>query len=91
MKRIFYILIIIFLIATGSTFAQNDDLIFERINTSHGLSNNTVKKTLQDSKGYLWIATQDGLNKYDGYSFITYRNDPQDTTSLINNSVWDIH
>ena len=70
-------------------FAQNENLIFERINTSHGLTNNSVRRIFQDSKGYLWVGTQDGLNKYDGYKFINYRHDPQDSTSLSNNLAYE--
>jgi len=81
---------VFFLLGSLSLFAQNDNLVFERLNTSHGLSNNDVRKVFQDSKGYLWIGTTDGLNKYDGYNFTVYRNDSQDTNSISNNSVWDI-
>ncbi len=81
--------IFLFLIC-GGVFGQSDDIVFERINTSHGLSNNGVRKIFQDSKGYLWIITFDGLNKYDGYNFTNYRYDPQDTSSISNNSIWDI-
>ena len=79
-----------FLTYNINLFAQNDNIVFERLNTSHGLSNNEVRKVFQDSKGYLWVGTADGLNKYDGYNFTVYRNDPQDINSISNNSVWDI-
>ena len=82
-----------FLIAFGiaELFAQNDDIVFERLNTSNGLSNNSVQRLLQDSHGYLWIGTDDGLNKYDGYTFTQYRHDPEDSTSIGNNSIWAIY
>jgi len=79
-----------FLMNSISLFAQKDNLIFERLNTSHGLSNNEVRKLFQDSKDYLWVGTADGLNKYDGYNFTIYRNDPQDTNSISSNDIWDI-
>ena len=81
---------ILSLIQVGFLFAQNDNIVFERLNTSRGLDKNECSKLVQDSKGYLWVGTADGLNKYDGYNFTTYRNDPQDTNSISNNSVWDI-
>jgi ligand-binding sensor domain-containing protein/serine phosphatase RsbU (regulator of sigma subunit) len=68
-------------------WAQDKNIVFERFNTSHGLSNNIVISILQDSKGYLWIGTNDGLNKYDGYNFISYRNDPLDSTSISSNNI----
>ncbi|KAA3614844.1 MAG: hypothetical protein D8M58_10340 [Calditrichaeota bacterium] len=76
---------------TNNLFAQNTDVVFERLNTSHGLSNNTAQRVFQDSKGFIWVATADGLNRYDGYSFKTFRNDPQDTTSIISNTIWSIY
>ena len=50
-----------------------------------GLSHPAVFCTLQDTDGFMWFGTQDGLNRYDGYSFHIFRNDPQDTTSLAHN------
>jgi len=70
----------------GGLYAQADDLIFERISLEHGLSQNTVFCILQDRKGFLWIGTQDGLNKYDGYDFKAYKHDPENPNSL-NSSV----
>lgn len=52
-----------------------------------GLSQTSVNCLIQDSKGFLWIGTQDGLNKYDGYTFRIFRNNPADTTSLSNNFI----
>jgi hypothetical protein len=46
---------------------------FERISLEQGLSQGTVYSILQDSKGFMWFATQDGLNKYDGYEFTVYK------------------
>jgi len=86
-------LLIIFstLFITDTTlFAQDNNIVFERLNTSHGLSNNNVQKVFQDSKGFIWVGTTDGLNRYDGYSFKTFRNDQQDTTSIIHNSIFSI-
>lgn len=56
-----------------------------------GMSQTSVQCLMQDSKGFLWIGTQDGLNKYDGYSFIRYKNDPSDTNSLSNNYIHCIY
>jgi signal transduction histidine kinase/ligand-binding sensor domain-containing protein/DNA-binding response OmpR family regulator len=60
---------------------------FEHFGTEEGLSSLTVLSILQDSRGFLWIGTYDGLNRYDGYSFKIYRNVEGDTTSLSNNAV----
>jgi ligand-binding sensor domain-containing protein/signal transduction histidine kinase len=55
---------------------------FDHLSLEHGLSQTTVLCILQDSKGYLWFGTADGLNKYDGYGFTVYRNNPRKPHSL---------
>ncbi len=88
MKRYTIILFLSFFIV--HTHAQNETLRFEQIGIEEGLSNNNVKNILQDSKGYLWFGTMDGLNKYDGYSFTKYRLDPLDSNSLPQNSIYTL-
>jgi two-component system sensor histidine kinase ChiS len=46
---------------------------------------------LQDSQGFIWIGTQDGLNRFDGYTFTVYKNDPDDANSLSLNSILSLH
>lgn len=59
----------------NSTYSQGKELEYlNRLSISEGLAHNGVTSILQDSKGYLWIATYDGLNKYDGYSCKVYKN-----------------
>jgi signal transduction histidine kinase/ligand-binding sensor domain-containing protein len=55
---------------------------FEQLSLEHGLSQSVVLGILQDSKGFLWFATQDGLNRYDGYEFVVYKHDSEDPTSI---------
>ncbi len=64
---------------------------FKHFQVEDGLSNNTAICTLQDSKGFMWFGTKDGLNRFDGYSFKIYRNNPRDSTSIGNNSIWRLH
>ncbi|MEP1033449.1 two-component regulator propeller domain-containing protein [Ekhidna sp.] len=66
------------------------DIRFLRITQDQGLSQNSVTAIYQDSRGFMWIGTQDGLNKYDGYEFTVYRNIPSDSTALSNNYIRDI-
>src|SRR4051812_32266262 len=58
---------------------------FRHLNIDQGLSQNSVQDIVQDPFGFMWIATQDGLNRYDGYDFQIYKNDPRDSTSLSTN------
>ncbi len=57
-------------------YSNDQPLCFYRISTENGLSHNRVHAVIQDSKGFLWIGTSDGLNRYDGINFTTfYKND----------------
>ncbi len=64
---------------------------FERITIEQGLSQNTVYAIIQDSKGFLWFGTEDGLNRYDGYIFKVYKNNPDDPSTLSNNRIQAIY
>ncbi len=63
---------------------------FEHFTTEQGLSENFIYSIIQDSKGYLWIGTHDGLNRYDGYRFKKFRHNPADSNSLPNNTISSI-
>ncbi|HEY3875944.1 MAG TPA: two-component regulator propeller domain-containing protein, partial [Candidatus Kapabacteria bacterium] len=67
--------------------AQNNSVAFRHLGTADGLSEGRVSCMLQDSKGFLWIGTFYGLNKYDGYSFQRYIAAPQDTSGLQSNVI----
>ncbi len=66
---------------------QSSGLRFISLSTEDGLSNNTVTCILQDSQGFMWFGTEDGLNRYDGYSFTIYRHSPIEANGLINNNI----
>ena len=72
-------------------YARDNDIKFERISLERGLSGSTVFCILQDSKGFMWFGTHDGLNRYDGYSFTVYRHDPNDPHSLSDDVIWSIY
>ena len=58
------------------------DLRFTRLSTSEGLSQTKVEQIVQDDQGFMWFGTQDGLNRYDGYSFKLFVHDPGNPNSL---------
>ena len=58
------------------------DIRFDQISVDDGLSATTVSAITQDVRGFLWIGTEGGLDRYDGYSIRTYRRDPDDPNSL---------
>ncbi len=62
--------------------AQAPKLQFRHISNEQGLSNSTVEAIYQDSKGFIWFGTRDGLNRYDGLEINVYKNNPADSSSL---------
>ena len=64
---------------------------FAHISTDQGLSNSTVLSIDQDSDGNLWFATFDGVDMYDGYEFISFRNDSRDTASIASSITRTVH
>lgn len=78
------------LTVTEPAISQNRNLKFEHLGTREGLSHSNTICMLQDSRGFMWFGTRDGLNKYDGYTFTVYKNDVLDRHSLSSNIVMDI-
>ena len=70
------------LLVVQSVKAQRQNVRFSHLTTDQGLSQNNVTCILQDKRGFMWFGTQDGLNKYDGYSYTLYRNNPKVASSL---------
>ncbi|MCC8153358.1 MAG: hypothetical protein LIP01_03575 [Tannerellaceae bacterium] len=58
---------------------------FTHYSSENGLSQNTVMNILEDRKGYMWFATWDGINKFDGYTFKTYKPNDDSSLSFTNN------
>jgi signal transduction histidine kinase/ligand-binding sensor domain-containing protein/DNA-binding response OmpR family regulator len=86
-KHLICFIIILF---TLSGYAQNQSLKFEHLGKKEGLSQINVECIIQDSRGFIWVGTRDGLNRYDGYNFTYYKHDPQDPTSLSSSMITDI-
>lgn len=88
MIRNLCILFFIFLLRPDDpVLAQKDKPKFRRISLEQELSHGTVYSILQDRRGFLWIATEGGLNRYDGYEFKTYMHNPMDSNSIANSNV----
>jgi len=83
--KLFAILFLILIISLQ--LKLNAQIInFNRLTTNNGLSNNYVSSLIQDRLGFLWFATDDGLNRFDGYEFKVFRNNSSDVKSLSDNS-----
>lgn len=88
-KSKIYFLLFFLLLCIYTSYAQQ--YYFKHFQVEDGLSNNTAICTLQDSKGFMWFGTKDGLNRFDGYTFKIYRHNPADSTTIGNNSIWRLH
>lgn len=72
-------------------FAQLSDLKFEHITIEDGLSQSSGLCLLQDSQGFIWIGTEDGLNKYDGYNFKIYKNEIENPYSISFDHIYSLY
>lgn len=89
-KCVFFTVVTLFAIHFGikaQSLQADGNVRFEVISTAQGLSQSSVFSLAQDKKGFIWMGTRDGLNRYDGYDFLSFRNNPQDTNSLSNNEI----
>jgi len=82
---------ILFLIFFKEVFSQEQNLKFEKISIESGLSQSAIYSILQDSHGFMWFGTEDGLNLYDGYSFKVFKHMPNNPSSLSNNEIYSLH
>lgn len=73
-----------------SAKAQDRSFYFEKINSKNGLSNNKVNCFIQDQRGFIWIGTDDGLNRYDGRYFTIFKKQPDNQPGLSGNIITEI-
>lgn len=89
-KRLKFILSLSFIVQiylslNGQNLLQPFPIPFEELGVKQGLSQGMINCIMQDKEGYIWIATKNGLNRYDGYNIITYHNNSNDSYSLPDN------
>ncbi|MHC1705576.1 MAG: two-component regulator propeller domain-containing protein [Tenuifilaceae bacterium] len=83
MKNIFGFIIFIFLIFNQiSVYAQVNSIAFEHISIQNGLSQSSVYAIYKDSRGFIWFGTAEGLNRYDGYKFVVYKLDLDNSKTI---------
>ena len=66
------------------SYTSASKIEFDRYNIDDGLSQNTVYEVFQDSRGYIWLGTQGGLDRFNGYDFKHYEHESNDSTSIVN-------
>jgi len=71
-------------------YSQVSRLEFERYSVEQGLSHNSVNSMLQDTRGFLWVGTRNGLNRFDGYEFTVFKDDPLDSSSLSDDYIFTL-
>jgi ligand-binding sensor domain-containing protein/signal transduction histidine kinase/DNA-binding response OmpR family regulator len=81
------LLFVICIVVSLQLFGKRPDLGFNTFTSKDGLSSNSVTAIIKDHFGFLWIATEDGLNRFDGTSFKVYRHVSENPTSLPTNHV----
>lgn len=77
-------------ISTSGSFGQQK-IKFTHLTTDNGLSQSTVMTIVKDRYRFMWFGTQDGLNRYDGYRFIIFRNDPKNPRSISDNTITSLY
>ena len=89
------LIILVFFVFSPSISVKSCELaksyFIRSFNSTNGLSNNGVRCFVQDYEGYLWIGTEDGLNRFDGKTFKIYRNNPYDKSTISNNSIITVY
>ncbi len=89
--RTVFLIFLLAIVCGNFLIAQSPDVVFSHLSVKEGLSQNSVTAILQDSKGFMWFGTHDGLNKYDGTGFKTYRQERNNPNSISNNYIWDLY
>jgi ligand-binding sensor domain-containing protein len=70
-----------------NAYGQTDRISFETFGSDQGMSNSFCKTIMEDSQGFIWVGTIDGLNRFDGYTFKTFQHNPEDSLSISGNHI----
>ncbi len=90
MNKKSFCIVLLLLLVSSVAMAVIPDVKFRRLDTRDGLSNSQVNSVLRDSHGYVWLGTQFGLCRYDGYRFRTFYSFERDTMTLRSNRIDEI-
>ncbi|WP_262248972.1 hybrid sensor histidine kinase/response regulator transcription factor [Parapedobacter soli] len=87
LKQLFLVL---FILIAATCYGQAP-LDFRNYQVTDGLSSNTITSVYQDRMGFMWFGSRNGLNRFDGQRFHTFKHDPKDSTSIGSNSIFSLH
>ncbi len=91
LSRLFFYSICLLIVFSPLIHSQERQIKFENIGIEEGLSQASIHCIWQDSKGFMWIGTESGVNRYDGYNFVVYTPDLKNPKSLSNNWVYSVY
>lgn len=90
-ERCIVLFLLLIFYSAPTVITGQDHPQFLQYQQTDGLQNNYILSLYQDHAGFMWIGTENGLNRFDGHHFISFRFDPDDSTSINNNWVYSIH
>lgn len=88
LRRVLFVLVFVSTAFQLNAQPTPSDAIFTKYASEDGLSQMVVRAIIQDRDGFIWVGTEDGLNKFDGYDFKVYRNIRNDSSSLPDNFIY---
>ena len=91
MKNTFCVLVCFFITIFCQAQSVEEHYYFKNLSIRNGLSQNTVNAILQDRKGFMWLGTKDGLNRYDGLSFRKFKHDAANPRSIGNSFITSLY
>jgi len=89
--KLFFCSICLLIVFSPIIYSQEHQIKFENIGIEEGLSQASIHCICQDSKGFIWIGTESGVNRYDGYNFIVYTPEVRNPKSLSNSWVYSVY
>lgn len=89
--KVVVLVILITLCGGMPLISQDSDIRFRHIGIKDGLSQSYPRCIMQDRNGYIWIGTEEGLNRYDGYNFKIYYHEPHNPNSISDSNIYRLH
>ncbi|MEO5995594.1 MAG: two-component regulator propeller domain-containing protein [Chitinophagaceae bacterium] len=84
-------MIFIILFACSLLAQQGKQYVFSRYNTGNGLASNYVNNLVQDQQGFIWLATINGLHKYDGHKFTTFKHETNNPATVPSDNIAEVY
>lgn len=86
----YWLSLLLAVLSSGALADAAPAMVFQHLTSEDGLSQDTVMATVQDEQGFIWLATEDGLDRYDGYNIRRFGRERGSSTGLVGNFIWSI-